>query len=348
MTRSAAVRAGLATAAAGAIGLGLLAVPAGAGPSPSLPDVSAEQLVASVLTAEPPALSGTVALDNALGLPALPGMSDEHEPGGSPLSEDATTARVWSDGEGRARLSLPSRGGEQTYIADGDTLWRYDSSSRTATAVEHDGIEHSERPPAEPPVDPAAAAQAVVSKVRETSSVAVDGTARVAGRPVYELVLTPAPTERTLLREVRVAVDSVTRIPLQLTVLANGSPEPALQVGFTDLEVGPQDPGLFTFTPPDGVTVQRPKLPRHDDLSPSASMVRTVGDGWDTVVLGRLPQSAGSDRLAMARELGRPASGPWGNGWAIDTAVGTVLVASDGRVAAGAVPQRVLDEALAR
>jgi outer membrane lipoprotein-sorting protein len=348
MTRSTAVRAGLATAAAGAIGLGLLAVPAGAGQSPSLPDVSAEQLVASVLTARPPALAGTVVVDNALGLPALPGMSDEHGPGESPLSEPTTTARVWSDGQGRSRLALPSRGGEQTYVADGDTLWRYDSASRTATA-----IEHGERMTADeiPAVDPAAAAKAVVSTVRETSSVAVDGTARVAGRPAYELVLTPAPAERTLLREVRIAVDSATRLPLQLTVLANGSPEPALQAGFTDLEVGPQDAGLFTFTPPDGVTVQRPELPRHDGLPALASMVRTVGDGWDTVVLGRLPDSGGGgsdDPLALVRELGRPASGPWGSGWAIDTAVGTVLVASDGRVAAGAVPQRVLDEALAR
>lgn len=346
MLRSTVVRAGLATAAAGAIGLGVLTVPAGAGQSPSLPDVAAEQLVASVLTAKPPALAGTVTVDNALGLPALPGMSDEHGPGESPLSEPVTTARVWSDGQGRGRLALPSRGGEQTFVADGDTLWRYDSASRTATAVGH-----GERPSADQPaVDPAAAAQAVVGKVRETSNVAVDGTARVADRPAYELVLTPAPTERTLLREVRVAVDSATRLPLQLTVLANGSPEPALQAGFTDLEIGAQDSGLFTFTPPDGVTVQRPELPRRNESPFQTSMVRTVGDGWDTVVLGRLPEAdvSGADPLAMARELGRPASGPWGDGWAIDTAVGTVLVASDGRVAAGAVPQRVLDEALAR
>ncbi|MPZ66055.1 MAG: outer membrane lipoprotein carrier protein LolA [Pseudonocardiaceae bacterium] len=347
MVRSTAARAGLATAAAGAIGLGVLTVPAGAGQAPSLPDVAAEQLVASVLTAKPPALAGTVQLDNALGLPALPGMSDEQRPGESPLSEPATTARVWSDGQGRSRLALPSHGGEQTYVADGDTLWRYDSASRTATAIEHGERLVADQKPA---VDPAAAAQAVVSRVRETSSVAVDGTARVAGRPAYELVLTPAPTERTLLREVRVAVDSATRMPLQLTVLANGSPEPALQAGFTDLDVSPQDAGLFTFTAPEGVPVQRPELPQRSELSPPASTVRTVGDGWDTVVLGRLPAAGdtGADPLAMARELGRPASGPWGDGWAIDTAVGTVLVASDGRVAAGAVPQQVLDEALAR
>ena len=69
-------------------------------------------------------------------------------------------------------------------------------------------------------------------------------------------MLTPLPTERTLLREVRVAVDAETRQPLQLTVLAQGSGEPALQVGFSEIAYGPQDASLFTFTPPPGTTVQ--------------------------------------------------------------------------------------------
>jgi outer membrane lipoprotein-sorting protein len=336
--RSTVVRAGLAAAAAGAIGLGLLAVPAGARQAPPLPEISAEQLVGSVLTARPPALSGAVQVDNALGLPALPGLTEQ--PAQSPLAQPVSTARVWSDGQGRSRLALPSRTGEQTFIADGDTLWHYDSASRTATAVERGG--HAAQVPE---IDPASAARALVGEVRETAVVTVDGTARVAGRPAYELVLVPAPTERTLLREVRVAVDAATRLPLQLTVLANGSPEPALQIGFTDLELGAQDDELFTFTPPEGVAVRRPELPEWPDRR-GLLVVRTVGDGWDAVALGRLPADA--QALALARELGRPASGPWGDGWVIHSAVGTVLVTSDGRVAAGAVPQQVLDEALAR
>ncbi|HEX8761411.1 MAG TPA: outer membrane lipoprotein carrier protein LolA, partial [Pseudonocardiaceae bacterium] len=67
--------AALAAAAAGAIGLGALTMPAGAKSDPALPPVSAEELVASVLTAKTPAFGGTVTVDNALGLPALPGMS---------------------------------------------------------------------------------------------------------------------------------------------------------------------------------------------------------------------------------------------------------------------------------
>jgi outer membrane lipoprotein-sorting protein len=342
--------AALAAAAAGAIGLGVLTMPAGARSEPALPPVSAEDLVASVLAAKTPAFGGTIAVDNGLGLPALPGV-----PEFAPLTQPGTTFRVWSDGQGHGRLALPSRGSEQVLIEDGMTLWRYDSSSRTATALEHGVAPVRQRLPV---TDPAKAARELVGAVRQSSTVAVDGTGYVAGRPVYQLVLTPAPTERTLLREVRVAVDLVLRVPLQFTVLTNGSPDPALQLGFTDLNVGTQDPALFQFTPPAGVTVERsqpsrsgPQAGRPGRHDAAGTMLGTQGDGWDTVVLGQLPH-AGSDPqrdpLAVFQQIGRPASGPWGNGWVVQTAVATVLVASDGRVAAGAVPQQVLDEALTR
>jgi outer membrane lipoprotein-sorting protein len=343
--------AALAAVAAGAIGLGVLTMPAGARSEPALPPVSAEDLVASMLTAKTPALGGTVTVDNGLGLPALPGVSEF-----APLTQPGTTFRVWSDGQGHGRLALPSRGSEQVLIEDGTTLWRYDSSSRTATALEHGAAPARQRLPV---TDPAQTARELVSAVRQSSTVTVDGTGYVAGRPVYQLVLTPAPTERTLLREVRVAVDLVLRVPLQLTVLTNGSPDPALQIGFTDLNVGTQDPALFQFTPPAGVTVERPdpsknKPPRAGapgQHGAAGTMIRTQGDGWDTVVLGQLPR-AGSDPqrdpLAVFQQIGRPASGPWGNGWVVQTAAATVLVTSDGRVAVGAVPQQVLDEALTR
>lgn len=337
MTRITGIRSGLvAAAAAGAVGLGLLAAPAGAGPSPTLPPVSAEDLVSSVLTANPPAFGGTGEVVNALGMPALPGLTDP-----SALGDAVRTARVWSDGEGRGRVSLPSRGSERTFVEDGDTLWAYESSTRTATAHEHGAL------PARPTVaDPAAAARALLDAVRPTSSLAVDGTGEVAGRPVYDLVLTPAPAERTLLREIRVSVDSATRMPLRLDVLTNGATEPALRVGFTDLSVEPQDPALFRFTPPEGVTVEQAEAPgrwfTHAPLAdrPADGPVRLVGDGWDTVALGSLPVEA----LETVERVGEPTAG----GWVVRSTVGTVLVLSDGRVAAGAVPQQVLAEALAR
>lgn len=325
-------------AVAGVVGLGLLAVPTGAGAAPVLPPVTPEELVASVLTADPDAFAGTVEVDNSLGLPPLPEV---------PQAGDGTsTARIWSNGEGGGRVALPTADGEKTFVSDGTTFWAYDSQGRTVT--EGTGADRPARPDAADAADPAAAATEAIRMLQSSSTVTVDGTAEVAGRPAYELVLSPAPDERTLLREVRIAVDAEQRVPLRMTVLATGSSDPALQVGFTELEFGPQDPALFTFTPPPGATVVEPDAGRPEGLPERTGTAPTVvGDGWDTVVLATVPATGEGEGMDL-RALGTPVSGPWGSGTLIGTAVANAIVTDDGRVAVGAVPEQVLTEALAR
>ncbi|MGH3616002.1 MAG: LolA family protein [Pseudonocardia sp.] len=330
-----------------AVGLGLSAACSGPGTAP----VTAEELLSSVLAAEPGPFGGTVELDNTLGLPPLPQL---------PQAADGTsTARVWSDGAGRGRVSIPSDTGERTLVTDGEAFWAWNSADRTVVR----------RPvgdrPNEAVTDPTVAATEALAALRPTSIISVDGTAEVAGRPAYELVLAPAPTERTLLREVRIAVDAEKRLPLRLTVLANGSSEPAVQIGFSDLTFGPQDPELFTFTPPPGATVEEAEPhgatveeaePRGADRQPDGA---TVGEGWDTVLVTTLPtgtETGTREPGSQSREgapfdlsaFGTPVSGPWGNGRLISTNVAGAIITDDGRVAAGAVPEQVLTEALAR
>lgn len=341
-------------AVAGAVGLGLLVVPAGAGAAPELPPVSPDELVASVLAAEPGAFGGTVELDNALGLPALPGVPQ--------ASDGTSTARIWSDGAGHGRVQVPTSTGERTFVADGETLWAWNSADRTVTkrpATKHPAGGR-EPTPTDGLTDPTAAATGALAELRSTSVISVDGTAEVAGRPAYELVLAPAPSERTLLREVRVAIDAEKRVPLRLTVLANGSSDPALQVGFTELTFGAQDPALFTFTPPPGSTVQEAPLPDGAPVDkPSGVAPVIVGDGWDTVVVATMPAPDPAaqapeddghfgDRAPDLSALGTPVSGPWGSGRLISTAVASAIITDDGRIAAGAVPEQVLTEALSR
>ncbi|MCI2423119.1 outer membrane lipoprotein carrier protein LolA [Saccharopolyspora sp. K220] len=326
--------------AAGVLGLTMLTLPAGAGAAPALPTVAPEQLVESVMRAAPPALTGTVAVDNALGLPAIPGAGQASEM----LGDGTSRFQVWADGQGRHRVSVPSDSGEMTVVDDGSTVWKWDSGKQTVTrTAEHapEAAEHGAPP------DPAAAARSVIDKLRQTSDVKVDGTASVAGRDAYELVLTPKPTERTLLREVRVAVDAEKRIPLELSVLTNGSDDPALQVGFTDLDLTAPDPALFRFTPPAGAQVQDGKAEQRPQHQPAQGEHRVVGDGWDSVVVAQMPQQQDSQELRqVAERTGKPISGPWGNGWVIGTKVGNALLTSDGRVAVGAVPEQVLIAAL--
>ncbi len=326
-------------AVAGIVGLGLLAIPAGAGAAPVLPPVSAEVLVSSVLAAHPGALNGTVELDNNLGLPALPGFPQ--------AANGISTARIWSDGTGKARAQVPTGSSERTLVSDGTTFWSWNSADRSVTKAPESGA----ATPGKAVTDPAAAATRAITALRTSSVVTVDGTAEVAGRPAYELVLTPAPTERTLLREVRIAVDSQTRLPLQLTVLANGSTDPALQVGFSDLTFGAQDPSLFTFTPPPGSTVTSP--PAKPGGPPAGATKPTVvGDGWDTVLVASMPKqpapAPGRGGSFDLSSLGTPVSGTWGSGRLITTAVAAAIVTDDGRIAIGAVPEQVLTAALAK
>jgi outer membrane lipoprotein-sorting protein len=320
---------------AGAVGLGLLVVAEGAYAQPQLPPVTPEDLVSSVLAAaDPGPFNGTVELENNLGLPALPQ---------APQAANGTsTARIWSGGDHLGRVALPTDTGERTLVSDGTTHWAWNSDDHTVVKRPAD---HPDRTA---PTDPAAAAAQAIAELRATSTVAVDGTATVAGRGAYELVLTPAPTERTLLREVRVAVDAEKRIPLRLTVLATGSTGPALQVGFTDLTFGPQDPALFTFTPPPGATIT--EAPARDPAAQRDST--TVGDGWDTVRIMRkpadtTPATSGPTAPGLST-IGTPVSGPWGSGRLITAAVGSAIITDDGRIAAGAVPAQVLTDALSR
>jgi outer membrane lipoprotein-sorting protein len=338
--------------AAGVAGLVLLASPAGAGEAPpALPPISADQLVESVLNTEVPALGGSVEMQNNLGLP-IPGLPGSMGGGDS--------IRVYADGEGRGRISAPSRSGsETTVIDDGKTVWVWDSREKTVTKVPH-GTGH--KTPLEGKfADPATSARDLVDAMQKDSAVEVDGTARVAGRPVYQLVLAPKPTERTLLREVRVSVDSETRVPLQLEVLANGQADPALKVGFTEFDAAPQDASLFSFTPPDGakVTEEKPDEKMRgtspDELFSQLDL-KTVGEGWDTVLTGNLPDGVlelpggdnGDDAMALLRGFGKEVHGDFGTGWVISAKVGTALITEDGRVAIGAVPQQVLTEALGK
>ncbi len=292
---------------AGVVGLAVLAAPAGAGPAPTLPATTPQALVQSVLTASPTAMAGTVSIDNDLGLPAIPGLPE--------LQNGSSQLRVWSDGAGRSRLSVPTANSEQTVVDDGTTLYSWDSSTRTVTESPASRPGAGKNPdsgmpwsaPAAGhqarqamPTDPASAAKELVGLLQSSSDITVDGTDTVAGQSAYDLVLTPKPNERTLLREVKIAIDATHHIPLQLTVLADNSSTPAVQIGFSSLNFGPQQASLFTFTPPPGATVTK-----HDGsgkgagkptrpVGQGAAQLRPklVGTGWDTVLITSLPSGS--------------------------------------------------------
>jgi hypothetical protein len=151
---------------------------------------------------------------------------------------------------------------------------------------------------------------------------------------------------------VRISVDAQTRMPLRLTVLSDNTDTPAIQVGFTSVSLGAQDPSLFRFTVPAGATVVNGD--KNDDKPgkiADATRPTVVGNGWDTVLVAHVPtessRSAGPNQmLGLVKQFGTPVHGSWGSGWVVGTSVGNALITSDGRVAVGFVPQQVLTQAL--
>ncbi len=102
-------------------------------PDPSLPTVTAADLIAGVRTASVGALSGTLQLNSALGLPALPDRLAGATSGGAALLTGTHTMKLWVDGPDRQRLALLDDMAETDLVHNGTDLWTYERSANTVT-----------------------------------------------------------------------------------------------------------------------------------------------------------------------------------------------------------------------
>lgn len=349
--------------AAAAVVAAAVTVPMVASADPSLPARSAAQLLADVSSAHGTPLSGTVVETARLGLPALP-QAGETSLSPTALLAGSHTARIWLDGADKARVALVGTLAETDLIRNGRDVWLWTSGKNTAQhAVLPAGRSPSDTATSTPEtLTPQAAAERALAAIDPTTKVTVDGTARVAGRSAYELVLQPRDT-RSLVGSVRIAVDSTTHVPLRVQVDAAGSTgRPAFETAFTSVTFATPSASVFTFTPPPGATVSQLGVGGHratdnPGTTSTGSAPRTIGTGWTTIV--EVPsvspptageagnQPGGSQRspadqtlTALTRAL-RPVAG----GRALQTALVSVLLTDDGRMLVGAVPTRLLVQA---
>ncbi|MEA5154302.1 hypothetical protein [Raineyella sp.] len=349
------------------VGGGLIVTRAQA--APDLPARSAEQLLVDVQSPTTRTLSGTVQTSTDLGLPALPTTQGTDTSGLTGLLTGDHTVRVWLDGTDRGRVSLIGNNSETTMVRNGTDVWTYASADRTAS---HTTLPAPSSPAPTPgtPATPQQAAQQLLAAVEPSTTVTTTGTARVAGRPVYELVLTPAAREKTLVRSASVAIDAQTHVVLQVTVDAVDATHHAVQVGFSSIDYATPDPKLFTFTAPAGTTLTEKPAPTGTEPAPTpggttgpaptpggttatAERPKVVGDGWDTVVVqkvGTLP--TGSDTSTQTQQAQQmldalpKVSGSWGSGRLLQGTLFSAVLTDDGRVAVGAVPADQLYAAL--
>ena len=361
-------------AAAGALILaGTVAGTVGASADAGLPPKTAEALLVELQAPQATALSGTIVATADLGLPELPtGMGSSAEL--SSLVSGSHTLRVWSDGPERTRLAMIGTAQESDVVRNGRDVWMWSSTNDTAdhyVLPERDTSAVSPLP-ADLPRTPQEAAALVLASLDGTTGVSTSGVDQVAGRPVYELILTPKQTD-TLVARVVMAMDAETRIPLRVQVFSTAMSDPAYEVGFTSVDFSTPEARLFEFTPPPGATVTEHAAPSKEAMAagsgtkPGAGASPTVvGSGWSQVVIAAMPvdeaaglagatvggnggemaSSGGLDAAALLESLPRT-SGTWGSGRVLNGTLFSAILTDDGRIAIGAVTPQTLGAALA-
>ncbi|MFH9175877.1 outer membrane lipoprotein carrier protein LolA [Streptomyces albogriseolus] len=352
---------------------------------PDLPDITAAQLIEKIAQSDVQRLSGTVKITTDLGLPDLGGLESgllsgaaggEDGEGGSSadpsgrlteLASGTHTLRVAADGPDRQKLSLLENAAEYSLIHNGKDVWGYDSASNEvyhATVDEADAAEHGEQ---RPPATPEDFAEEALKAVDDTTSVKVDGTAQVAGRDAYRLVVEPKQSGSTV-GAISIAVDHETGMPLKFTLTPAGGGSAVVDVGFTKVSFDRPDASTFTFTPPKGAKVtedteqdrahggfggkpERGPKPE-EDLAKGFDGLRMLGEGWNTVATfdtgtgaGLPTEEVGGDLGGFLGSLGDQVKGDFGKGTVFSTRLVNALITEDGKVYVGTVTKDALVKA---
>jgi outer membrane lipoprotein-sorting protein len=357
--------------------------------SPELPLRTPAQLLASVAgrTAPLPALTGTVVETASLGLPQLPGVSDQNSI--TSLLAGSHTIKIWYADPRHVRLAMPGQMSETDLIRNGRQAWEWQSSSNTVTRTQLPARPERQAVPASPvpsttPLTPQQAARQALKEVGPSTRVSVERNVTVAGQAAYQLVLSPK-AAGSLVGRVAIAIDATRNVPLRVQVFAKGAASPAFQVGYTSISFVKPAAANFSFTPPAGakVKVVNPTAMEGSRASAkgtkSSTQPQVIGKDWLSVavlpasalagvmsggsvssvsgVAGSAAQSAAGtpaggsgEDAAVAHALlssGTPVHGAWGSGKLLHTSLVSMLLTSDGHLLVGAVTPAVLESAAA-
>ncbi|MDF9814971.1 outer membrane lipoprotein-sorting protein [Streptomyces sp. SPB162] len=366
--------------------------------NPDLPKITAEQLLTKVAASDTQTISGSVKITTDLGLPSFLGGvtgggslfggagGDDSGKGrkGSGSAADpkaqltqllagSHTLHVAADGPDRQRVSIVEKAAEYSLIHNGDQVWAYDSASNQAyhstlpKSGGKAGTDHAKQLPEDFPSTPRAAAQQALKAAGPNTSVSVDGTAKVAGRSAYQLLVQPKGGDSTV-GTIRVAVDASTGVPLKFTLTPRTGGKAAIDIGFTKVDFGKPDAGTFRFTPPKGTKVTEDKAGEaalndkadHNGTSGLEGLqgLNILGADWNSIAEIKVPKGAlsGSDSGSSSERRGRNdknvqglidsfgkhVTGKFGSGTVFSTRLVNALITDNGTVYVGAVNQDAL------
>ncbi|MFG2790477.1 outer membrane lipoprotein carrier protein LolA [Streptomyces sp. NPDC048419] len=354
---------------------------------PDLPKISAQQLIDKIAKSDVQQMSGTVKISTDLGLPDLGGLENSPVSGAtksgdgssadpsSKITELATgthTLRVASDGPDRQKVSLLENAAEYSLIHNGKDVWGYDSQSNEVYHSTASGSAKAQQK-RDVPATPKDFTEEALKSVDDTTSVTVQGTAQVAGRDAYRLVVKPKQSGSTV-GQITVAVDAKTGMPLKFTLTPSSGGSAVIDAGFTQVSFARPSSSTFDFTPPKGAKVTEDDKAGHGraghgraghelkgtdqapgsgkDLAKGADGMKVLGKGWNSIATfdtgGKgVPSGseAGGQFGGFLDSLGDKVSGKFGSGTVFKTRLINALITDDGKVYVGAVDKAALVKA---
>ncbi|GAA3392330.1 DUF2092 domain-containing protein [Streptomyces roseoviridis] len=368
----------VAVAGVAAATIGLVPALAASG-DPDLSEITAQQLIEKIAASDTQTLSGTFKISTDLGLPSFAGLIPS---GGASASADPSarltelasgthTLRVAADGPDRQKLTLLDGSDEYSLIHNGADVWAYDSKSNEVFHEKADGPAGT--PEKELPGTPKELADEVLKAAGDTTSITVGGTAKVAGRDAYQLVIKPKQSGSTI-ESVKIAVDSATGTPLKFTLDSTSGGKPVVDAGFTKVDFGKPDASTFDFKAPKGAKVTEGAADeaadeatdgtasgKHGELPPGleglfgdmgaeggkggkdGQGLNVIGEGWtaiaklDTGAPAPKTDEAPKEVQGFLDSFGDKVSGKFGSGTVFKTKLVNALMTDDGKVYVGAV-----------
>ncbi|MEU3352721.1 DUF2092 domain-containing protein [Streptomyces sp. NPDC037389] len=402
-----AVPVAVAGVAAATIGIGSALASTG---DPDLPKISAQDLIAKMAQSDTRQMSGSVKINTDLGLPSLPsGLSfgdgekkgEGKKDGSAPspqsklteLAAGSHTLRVAVDGPDKQRVSIVERAAEYSVVRNGADVWAYDSSSNTvhhskapqerAQGKAGQGAKGDMMPKDLGGASPQELAKKVLAAADGTTAVTVDGTAKVAGRDAYQLLIKPKADDTTV-GSIRIAVDAKNGVPLKFTLAPKGGGKAVVDAAFTKVDFGKPGAGTFDFTPPKGAKVTEgdaakgsadrdhkadregglPGMPGMPGATGGdAGKSKVIGKGWSSIAEFDAGKDAGAtlngkdagkkktggkggaDAQTLLDGFGTKVSGDFGSGRVYSTRIVNALMTDDGKVYVGAVTKDALVKA---
>ncbi|MDA8197627.1 MAG: hypothetical protein M0019_10550 [Actinomycetota bacterium] len=331
---------------------------------PNLPTITAQSLLANVVSSKAPIYSGTISVVSNTGIPsaaisaAIPNSSGALPSLLVSALTGTTSYNYWVDGSSNARVQVPLSNGEIDLYASPSGAWVYDSSTNTATQVKAPATSATSATnsyTSSPTMTPASIASKILSKLPSGSTVSVATNAYVAGEPTYTLVVNPN-DPNSLITSISLSVDANNYDPIGIAI--NTASGQALSVSFTQLSFTKPASSIFAFTPTSSMIqktlsptsgTSTTVMPTSPTSSTSSSSTTHLGQGFSSIVVHHAtttPSASVQKELSMLSKFGTAASTSLGSGYVVSLSFGSIFIASNGSYAAGAVSPSTLLAAL--